>query len=91
MWLLAMIGLIFLLWYLSKGLKKLGSFLESLGDRIAEERALREKTDANIQKLLSKMSKSKKKTWTKIINGQDTDEQYLKKIKKEIDEMTGDM
>jgi len=86
--LLAMIGLIFLLWYLSKGLKKLGSFLEQLGERIEDERALRTKTNANIEKLLSQIKSAREKK--KIIN-KDTDEQYIKKVKKEIDEITGDL
>lgn len=86
--LFAMIGLIFLLWYLSKGLKKLGSFLEQLGERIEDERALRTKTNANIEKLISQIKGAQKKR--NIIN-KDTDEQYLRRIKKEIDEITGDL
>lgn len=87
---LAMIGLIFFLWLLSKGFKKLGTFLENLGESIAEERAHRKATNTDLNELkhvLAKIKNSKEKLST-LKN--DPDKEYMEKVKKEISELTGE-
>ena len=83
---LAIIGLMFICWWLSKKLKFLGNFLDNLGDQMAEKSVTRERTGASRKKALDDIKKANEKIHA--IKGSGTDEQFKDAIQKEIDELT---
>lgn len=83
MTLLAIIGLIVILHFVSKGLIRLGTFLENLGEHMEERSA------SNIKfKRVKKDPRTKEKIH--VISGEGTDEEFKERVRKEIDELTGD-
>lgn len=79
---LAIIGLIVILWWISKGLKKGGQFLEDLGNHM-EDRA----ASNTVTQFKHKKKKTEEKI--KVMSGDGTDDKYMDKIRDEIDEITG--
>lgn len=83
--LLAIVGLIVVLWLLSKGLKKMGNTLTSFGDAlidIAADAQKNEHRDKKTQKRLDKMEDK-----IKSLKGDD-DAAYREKVRREIDDLT---
>lgn len=87
---LAMIGLIVFLWLLSKGFKSLGTFLENLGESIADERACREATKKDFYELKNTLAKIKDSREKISTFKNDPDKEYMKRVKEEIDKLTGE-
>jgi len=83
---LAIIGLIFICWWLSKKLNKLGNFLDKLGDQMAENSVTKERTGASRKKALQNIKRAREKI--QAIKGDGTDEQYNDAVQKEIEKLT---
>ncbi len=77
-----MIVIGFACWLLSKMFNKVGNFLEKLGEALA---------DRSISQTRSKPTKhytEKIKEKIRAIKGKDTDEEYMKKVRSDIDKLT---
>ena len=85
MYILAIIGLICLLWLASKFFNKLGDLLNRIGDIMADYEQARYTKDYGIHSQ-TKNKKLKEKIAT--IKGNDTDEEYWKKVHGDIDKLT---
>lgn len=81
--LLAFVGLIFLLWVLSKALTNIGDAFQKLGDYIATREAYKARTPVIPPPDRGLAEK------TKAVKGEGTDAEYQRRIQKEIDEITG--
>ena len=81
MYILAIIGLIFLMWFLSKGLTRFGKWLERTGDTLINLSTALRKT--GIKPRTNKASQSVTKC-----NQLNTDKKFNEAIKKEIEELT---
>lgn len=79
--LIIIIALIIVLSWLSKKLIKFGNLLEKIGNYYDDRSA------ANFKTPVFKKKKTREKI--EVMSGEDTDEEYAKKIKKQIDEITG--
>ena len=81
--LLALIGLIFLLWYASKALNKVGKFFDRMAETFMDDRF-----SYSMKTRRTSMSK-KIKEKINTVKGQGTDKEYWDQVKGEIDELTG--
>lgn len=86
--LLALIGLIVVLWIVSKGLKRLGTALTNVGDALIDmaAEAHKNRNNPSAEKIQQKLNKIENKI--KSLKG-DEDAQYHEKVRREIDEITG--
>lgn len=79
---LAIIGIIFILLLISKGLKKLGDGLNNIGDTLGHylnSRTYSDPAGNNAEKVKEKI---------RTIKGEGTDEEYFKNVRAEIDDLT---
>ena len=84
--LLSIIGLLFILWYASKGLRRLGNFLDRLGDEMINYSNTKQRPSYTpIKRNVSKLQE-------KLVAVKETEEDRIFKsdIRKEIDELTGE-
>jgi len=83
MFLFTLIGMIVICWILSRGFNKLGDFLNNIGDSIADWQ-----TNSTIKTQGSNKNRNDTLEKIKTINGNGTDEEYLTKIRSEIEDLT---
>lgn len=89
MWgLLGVIGLITILWLISKGLNKVGNALikfgENMADRASAVEAIKQRDRKNIKDNLTEIKKKLGEL------GRDSDREYKERVQREIDELTKD-
>ncbi len=86
MWFLAMVGLIAILWLISKAFNKVGDTLNKIGDVLADIAA----SGSRSVKGYGNGGENKNRTIEKIktLKGQGTDEEYRNNVLKEIDDLT---
>jgi hypothetical protein len=87
---LAIIGLGFLLWYLSKFFQRVGNIMDAAGNYIAERGVHSsglpfDSALAQAKRDLAKATLVEKKH---TLRGEGTDDEYLNRAKKEIDDLT---
>ena len=85
MYILAIIGLIAILWLLSKAFNKLGNGLNKIGDAIADWQTSQSRSPKEYN---SEAESKKIKEKIKAIKGKGTDDEYYQKIRAEINELT---
>jgi len=83
MFLLALIGLITLLWLLRKFLNKIGDLLNKAGDFVADLTSI-----SQVRTEPSQYQSEKIKEKIHAIKGNGTDEQYWKDVRSQIDDLT---
>jgi hypothetical protein len=83
---LAIIGLIAILWFLSKGLKLLGNFLTNLGDEMISYSISVKKTKWDNKETENNVSELKNKL---DVVKENSDRSFKSKIQKEIEDLTG--
>lgn len=80
---LAIIGFIVIFWFLSRALIKVGSILESFGNLMIE-RAAEMQNDPRMKRVVPENKITDK---IKEIRGEETDEDYQKRVREEIQEL----
>lgn len=84
--LLAIIGLIVVLFFMSNALKKIGNVLTQCGDALIDYASDMKKQNRSAEDVQQKLNKIQDKI--ESLKG-DEDAQYREKVRKEIDEITG--
>jgi hypothetical protein len=82
---LAIIGLIAILWILSKAFTKLGNALDKIGETLADRATFSTHVKGHGD---DDEARKKIKEKIKTLSGEGTDKEYWKKIHSEIDDLT---
>jgi len=81
--LLAFVGVICILYYLSKGLKRFGAWLELISERMAEKSVSNTRMSHNSEKARVKITKT-----LEALNKIKREDEYILKVRNEINRLT---
>jgi hypothetical protein len=84
--LLAFVGLIFILWYISKGLKRFGTWLEAIAEQMTDRSVSNTRTKQNSEEAQANIKKVRE-TLNKI-KSEHPDDEYISKVRDEINRLT---